>query len=103
MTDFKHDAIVLGTSDTSKFQKRSNFLRLVYTNPRYAPKNREAKWNEILDVLAKHDIHPVVHRRNVATYCGNQYLLPGDTLDTLEHCRQKGHQMGDQHGRLFPR
>ena len=93
---------LLGIESESDLEKRAVFLRMIYTNPRYAPADRDEKWDRIMAIFERKGITPKEKTRKVATYCGNHYLLPGDKLGSLAQCRAKGHRMGDRHGNLNP-
>ncbi len=94
------DLALLGVANESQIQKRAVFLRMIYTNPRYTPANKEETWARIQILFKRLGIAPKDHSRKVGTYCGNYYLLPNVNLGTLSQCRQKGHRQGDRHGNL---
>ncbi len=94
------DMQLLGITQESQLEGRAVFLRMIYTNSRYAPKDKEQNWARIQVLLDRKGIYPEKYARKVATYCGDHYLLPTTTLGTLAQCRKKGHSQGDRHGTL---
>jgi len=94
------DLKVLGITAESQLEERAVFLHMIYTNPRYAPENKDEKWAEIQEVFAKIGYVPKDYDRKVGTYCGNHYLLPGMSLGSLAKCKRLGQGQGDRHGKL---
>jgi hypothetical protein len=90
--DLLNEAMLFGTDNPNEFGKRAVMLRLIYTDPRYAPAgDKRAILRAIETALTRNGIEvpPVRHHRKVAVYCGNYYLLPSDTLGTLAQCGGK--------------
>lgn len=92
--------VEMGVISKSALQNRLNLLYVVYHDPRYAPRDANATWREIVRVMGTYDrlLEPEPISRYVPYYCGTSYVLPNEVVGSGEICYRKGTRQGDRHG-----
>lgn len=88
----------VGVVSENTVRQRLRFLLHLYTNPRYAPEDRENVLRQLTEFADFIGDVELPQRKDTDIYCGSGYVDNDQVIGTQKECWDRGVHQGDKHG-----